>query len=333
MPNFILELLPQDGGTIIKDDEQCKSILRMARNLIAHAYTAVEDFYINGNYTAIDPHVGEAACQIRAYYNYLLKRDNQIDVNEFFETCVSYTTILNNLLNSNTGLAQYYKHHRTISDFVISILEETQQIPIDIIEYLTKSYLLTKFKYNDQNNTSYIDVNLLSANLEISRKATKKLIHSYQKDVAAISCQFVVKIFGQTMPSQYIAELVNSFRQVDDDDRYVLPCYWSMKAMLDHMLLNNCPILLVIQRSKEQIIDTVPILFMPDQQSNKYILCETLFDVENINAVVITAEVQYASNIYESKEVYINRIKAIGIVDIILSYMARHTQYPGSRSN
>src|ERR1700722_12470103 len=68
----LLDLIPQSSETILPNLDSSIKIIELMNYSIREAKNALKIFFFDKMFNLFDPHVGEASCQIRAYYFILL---------------------------------------------------------------------------------------------------------------------------------------------------------------------------------------------------------------------------------------------------------------------
>lgn len=70
----IVDLLPQNNLALVRNSKLAFEILKMVYNITSLLVDCLSKFYIRKQYQYFDPHVGDTACQIRAYAFVLLSK-------------------------------------------------------------------------------------------------------------------------------------------------------------------------------------------------------------------------------------------------------------------
>lgn len=341
-----LALLYQEQNSLLTTAELKVKVLKNLCFFLQELVNALKSFYLKKEIDKFDPHVGETSCQIRAYINFLLfNKTNQPDflsklkkeiqgLEALYKLATKELKKLNLMENSKKKLSstEELKNFLNRRNLVFLLSEETL--------FLMQSYFLTRFKEQTINGDSYINHDKISLEMAESRKFSKKIVHYYQSKVAKFSTNFIFGLLKAIPEYTGFEIILKSLNYNDDDGRSVLPCFITMKIMLKHMLVNNCPVLIKIKRlCQKEEYDDVHLLFEPDNTKQDYKLMHDLSNTLKIQAklfdkpcVIIEGIVEYVhKNFVERKEFFVDRFKTVGIIKIILSNMANHPQFSGTR--
>ena len=205
------------------------------------------------------------------------------------------------------------------------------------ILFIIQCYILTKYAVRDENEIPVaINYSKIRDEYKISNTQTKLLIHKYQKQIADQSCFLVLSLAKQILNKESaLLKVVPFFQQIAEEQRNVVPCYYSTKIIFLHALEVQKPILLTSKRyNQEGYLDTIHLLFVPSS-SKQFVYDEKfLASYKGVSCVVIRGEVRYNdTDGVESKEEYKNRLLELGLLKIVLYNMAKHPQYTGTRLN
>lgn len=345
-------LLHQAPTTLLTTTEMKLKVLVNLSYCVRETVIALKKFQ-ERNFTQFDPHVGETSCQIRAYMMFLLqlRLNDKNYVNTLqkeikklevlhriaIQQIADFQLALNQKNNrNNTQLFNHEKLHAFLQDknLVFTLSSEAK--------FLMQAYFLTKFKGKTLYGDSYIDHEKICQDMQIARKLSKKLVHHYQSQVAESSIQFIFDLLRDLPECYELNFILKQLNYRDDDDRSVLPCYPVIKAMLQHMLKNQCSVLIVAKRQfQETEYDHVCLLFEPSQLGNDYQLVLTIKEeltlqgyLLNKACIVIEGLVTYKPHhIIENKKQFVNRFLTVGLIKVILANMANHPQFSGHKLN
>ena len=186
-----LELLIQSKDSMVRNNEMRREIISFLSFVVKKMSDALKLFYIEKKYASFDPHVGDTACQIRASYLTLLattSKEKQTILLRIKELhCISEQLILSEV-TTNPGKNNEYTIHELIEKlklhFYISVEEKI----------LFQSYFLTLFKKETPSNI-YIDFDVISTTLNVSRKFSKKLARHYRNGAYGRSSFSHIAIF------------------------------------------------------------------------------------------------------------------------------------------
>lgn len=74
----IVDLLPQNNFSLVRNSKLAFEILKMVYNITSLLANCLSKFYLRKQYQYFDPHVGDTACQVRAYAFVLLSKKKLI---------------------------------------------------------------------------------------------------------------------------------------------------------------------------------------------------------------------------------------------------------------
>lgn len=344
MNSTSLCLLHQDPTTLLTTAEMKKKILHNLSFIINEIISALQAFSTN-QLSKFDPHVGETACQIRAYMVFLFR----LKLNDPYFSCKLRYEItkmqaldklvineINNfhfLLNKNICSKDEGLHsHIKICDF---LTDRNLVFPLSFeIKFLLLCYFLTRFKDYTDGGDHITCYERICHEMQISRKLSKKIVRHYQIQLANISTQFILDLSQNNINQTTFTLALKHLTLKDDDERSVLPCYLVMKVLLQSMLTNKCPILIEVQRQHElSKIDHIHLIFFPNSSSSDYSFHpDSPGNLNHLPCVVIQGLTIYESACkQETKEQFISRFTNIGLIKIVLANMANHPQFSGNR--
>lgn len=332
-----IALLPQSPDSIIKDTIARKNILELMGVLILETIETLKDFYLKNKLSSFDPHVGDTACQLRAYkfFNLSIKKKQIFSERDIFNKLVE--------LNANYGLikktileqAQGVKIKNNSQSILTLFLENNLLIFLGKeIFFLVYSRILTIFKEDDGFGGTRINFEKLSRKFNISRKLAKKFVHYYQGCVAELSCHFVFSLVDEMATVDGVGIILKKLQKMDGDDRPVLPCFASMEVLLAHMRTQETGLLLKITNS-----------VCPKQKTSIYIYCVmsakscTYYPVSKLSirqlkqpVFVVNGSTNYPFYLDEQhKRSYLRLIKQIGVETVLRANMASHPQFSGEK--
>jgi hypothetical protein len=289
MKTTSLCLLHQEPTALLTTTEMKLKVLVNLSYFIKEAVIALKTFQ-ERKFEKFDPHVGETSCQIRAYMMFLLQsklRDkNYVSILKkelkklealhrlAMQQIVDFQLVLNQKNNRHTS--NVFNHEELRAFLQAKHLVFTLS---DDAKFLMQSYFLTKFKGKTLAGDSYIDHEKICQEMNISKKLSRKIVHYYQTQLAGNSTDFIFKLLTD-LPEYYnLSFTLKKLNFKDDDERSVLPCYLVIKILLQHMIKQECPILIVAKRQyHENEHDTVCLLFEPQQASSDYYLALNIDD-------------------------------------------------------
>lgn len=349
MKSNSLCLLHQEPNALLTTIEVKLKVLLNLNFFIRETIIALKAF-LERDFTQFDPHVGETSCQIRAYMVFLLQaklseRSYLSNLkNEIKKLEVVHRVAIQQIVDFQLALNS--KNNRTLfnQEELQNFLQDRSLIfsLSDEAVFLMRSYFLTRFKSKTICGDSYINYEKICQDMQITRKLSKKLVRYYQLQLAKNSTQFIFNLLHDLPEFYDLSSILSYLNYADDNNRLVLPCYPVVKIILQHMLKNQCPVLILVERQlSESECDHVCLLFEPNQACNDYQLVLTIKDrmilqsyLLNKACIIIEGLTIYkAKSLKESKSQFINRLLTVGLINIILANMANHPQFPGNKLN
>lgn len=328
----IQELLSQSPGTQLPNHCKFQKILQLIAFTIQHIIEGLELFYIKQDLGCFDPHVGETACQIRAYKNLLLA--NQIkSKTPFVIANINELTHLYEKISHSISFYTKIENTPAARNLPETTLDKFMQnlncnvlLDEDVI-YLTLSRILTKYKYLDEKGNSYIDTNALQNALSLSREGAKQLSIFYQRKLAKLSCDFITAI-SQQLPSPLSISMIHTLTLDDDNMRKTLPCYLTTKIILAHMQSIGLGFTLAIQYKRED--NTIDIFYLNFCVNHNNIFkysetCEKPFHL--ILHIITNGDVLQPQN----KKTLAQQFSKFNTAEMILLNQAIHPQYTGTK--
>lgn len=319
----LYELLPQSETTILTDSTQSASIIKLFIKICKDVIESLKLFYIEKKFDNFDPHVGEAACQIRAllmYYIYFDTKDIYF-YSEIIKNMGEKIYFLESILRE-PNIFQTYSADKSITKF-IEFFELNDKVPTYVI-ILYLCYVLTKFKQNF-NGETFINVEHFMIDYEVSKKKTKKFIHYLQNKIAFYSCEFIFHLSNHYQSCVDLKTLLKYFLKQDDDGRDVLPCYFSMKSIIDCIKKKKIEIFVKINLHGKNFISSINLNV---NENGQPVLLNQSSCEEDLPCLFI--EVDAITGFY-SEEQYLHRLFQYNIHELILNYMAAHPQYSGKK--
>ncbi len=316
----ILSFLPQSPNAIIRDTNMCCGILKFTYHSVNFLIEALDNFYIKHNYNFFDPHVGENACQIRAYIFLILSKKKNI--HKITER-INFLKKKNNQIIDAINLGINHKIKGKKSSIYNIYIKYDLYFDISISEeFLYKSYFLTIFK-KIINIDFYIDKEYISKYFNISKYITKKITHEYQITLSEYSYNFIKKasnfygINNTTYPNLFKNLLYN-------EGKPVFPCYFYSKIIFNNLLKNKDNLIIKI----EDMNNKKSILFTNSNESNQLItLTNDTFLIDKVRMIVICDS---ESLLMKSPLAIQESLNRLGIYHILLMCMAAHPQYSGT---
>lgn len=322
-----IDLLPQASTAIVRDSHMREQTLKLMHSLTKFTIHALEKFHLHKQYEDFDPHVGETACQIRAYILLLTSKTTDLDL--FHKKRQLISTINKNLEHALTNLKNTHLPNNQLTIETFLKQNEFYYELNDEEILITTSYFLTEFKEKEPDGSTYINHDKIADHINSPRKLAKKLTRQFQLILAQLSCQ---KIFQWGQEITYPNEQLNILKKLqlfDDDARSVLPCYYFTKILFHHLLKKALPIIVIITHKNNVSSNQICLLSYPNLLKSIVPLKNVYKYFYNESSFIIEGETLY--NIHEKEKEYLAKINQIGIETILLANMAIHPQYSGNK--
>jgi hypothetical protein len=334
-----LDLLPQKQDSILTDRKNKIQLLLLAKKITALSIEALE-LFIKKKLSSFDAQVGENLCQIRAYKILLLGKkflSNQVPhiENDLENLKVLYEKInpliykMENFNNRETCYNEFLDRKELVNLFFksndIYLFLSTDTM------FLIFSYFLSISCIRKDRTPLAIDYSKISIDLEISKYLSRKITHHYQKKLSQLSSNFLLDISNE-MPCIYDLPLIMPLMlKTTDENRSILPCYGATLTILNHMIYQELPLLVITERKIKKTIktDKIAFLFLGNKKLKKFLLTD--YD-KNINSpcMIIRGEA-IDENIKnpENLSAYAEKFLNTGINNILLGNTSMHPQYSG----
>jgi hypothetical protein len=319
----IVDLLPQNNSALVRDSKMASEIFKLIYHIINLLADCLHQFYIRRNYQYFDPHVGENACQIRAYaFVILAEKKYEKDV------IINRIHFLNAILDKLKKILVTPINYKKSSCTIIELFKKHEcYFSVEWQEcFLCKSYTLTLFRKSN-HQTTYTCSYTLAHFFKISKKSSEKIIRQYQLHLAIMSCQFVQTIaFDLNLNEKNNPSIVSSILY-DDDGRMVYPCFFSSRIFLMHMKKTRCAVLIILETLNGNKRKDF-ILFDKDNNQGRLLTRDKSHIKEDLCIVVIGARL--ATTPLSSSEL-LKKLNYFGLYSILLMNMAAHPQLSGSK--
>ncbi len=336
MKTSILDFFPKDPNSLLKNLQMKEETLSFLIRLLKIGVDALKNFD-QKNFYLFDPHVGDTACQIRALkilfvVNKLKSMEIHEEIKILKECQLKVESILKDFYHlkesKNINICKNLASTETISQFLreknllINISRETH--------FLIISYFLTYYKEDRFDTSNTIQFNKISSELNVTRKYSKKLIHAYQVRLSNESISFIIDLLKKTPTYQAWNPVICSLQHKDDDGRSVIPCFLTIKVLLESIIKEKICVLVIteVEDTQKNPVDIFSMVFLPE--NGKFVFQETANFDFFMPCIVVQGLLQENEH-RKSKTQYIQAFLKLGLENIILANMASHPQLSGKR--
>ncbi|MFT3742274.1 MAG: hypothetical protein QM752_06370 [Gammaproteobacteria bacterium] len=325
--NNCLKIFPWKDNYLLKDRTSKINVIGLLSFFLMTIADSCYEFYNRKNLYKFDPHIGDTLCQIRAYQIFLISRNqnnyfksyNTFMYQELNKKCLNKLENLRNLAKDFFG--SYNKEldkPETLKDFLTK-QDMIFEVPSNIL-FLLQSYILTNFSIIDNTGISRgIDYEKFCNTAKSSRTFAKNTMHYFQKNISKLSCQFIYDISSEIPQYTNRKEILFNLQIVDQDKRYILPCFEVTKIILEHCLKNNIFLVLSVEGIGN-------FLYHPNKSLTDFDLCKNS-DIDDFKRSSIVIKGISKINNYKFSSFFLEKLNQIGLKNVILLNMAKHRQY------
>ncbi len=235
----LLDLLPKGGNSLVDSLQNEEKYLRRLLFLIQEAEEGIQHF-LKGNLSHFDPHVGDTACQIRAYYFALLWQEREVhtpplekDRSQLRQYAEKIMIVLE---RSQQGI---YRDKRPVR---LDTFLEDLGVSLKLSELgliLTISHVLSKYRWMDEEGISQrLDYLRMQRDLRESNLFVKNFLRHFQQRLSLISVQFILKLAEALSDLEDFTakpEVLNYLLCQGDENRSLLPSFATLEVILKHM--------------------------------------------------------------------------------------------------
>lgn len=222
-----VDLLPQNNAALVHDSKMAFEILKTLHNIIHLLAESLTKFYINKQYQCFDPHVGESACQIRAYAFVMLSKKKP--GNELMERICFLNLTLRKLKTVLGTTINLKKNSQTIIE-----LAQNHECYFSVGWsecLLYGSYFLTIFKKVSAKG-AYICKEKIAHFFTSSKRLSERMVDEYQSRLARMSCDFIKSISIQVGINEKNSPSIGVSILYDDAGRSAYPLFFFQRFFL-----------------------------------------------------------------------------------------------------
>ncbi len=325
----LLDLLPKGGSSIVDSLANETRFFRRILFLIQEAEEGLKHF-LDGHLSHFDPHVGDTACQIRAYYFALLwtKREEIFPLLE--HDLVQLKTYAEKIM---VAIDQGSRNlHRSLRPCILSEFLEKLSIDLSISEMgitLTIAHLLSEYRWVDEEGISQrIDEQKLQRAVFEEKRFPLESGRHWQQKFAKDSVKFILDLIENQQAEMHShSALALSLLRADSYGRVQLPCLMSFEVIIRALELNKKIAMAWVIDWPETLIPKIHLIFQVNSQGdwrlealNKLDSETPLFILRNLTQLMLLEE-------------FLPTIEKLGIENLVHYMAATHIQYSGLRED
>jgi len=248
----LLELLPKLGTAIVDSLKNETKYFRRLLFLIQETEETIHHF-LSGNLSHFDPHVGDTACQIRAYY-FALMYQKKTEITPELERAKNllqkYAEQL--MIAMDQGARNLHRPLRPkpLAQF-LNELDLSFTLPENAL-VLSIAHILSKYRWVDEEGISNrIDTLYLQRSLMESRSFIEEFLENLQQRFAQISVDFLLNLSSLLqqfrIPLCSTPEFLMHSSTKDFLKRVQVPCLSTFEILIKSLeLQRTIPIALVV---------------------------------------------------------------------------------------
>ena len=210
------DLIPHNPMSLMHEPRLKYMHLRLFEFMIEHASSALETLYLDQDYHEFDPHVGDTLCQIRASQLLYFAKNPSVKVKTYIsylqghlEKARIHASKIQEIIKiRRPKKIMSEENHQTLEEFLKGAelhLSLTKQI-----DYLTKAFLLTKYKIHALGSTPRINYAKLQRDAGISKDLSDRLIRHWQRGIAYYSTTHMGQIANEEDQPYFIVQGIST---------------------------------------------------------------------------------------------------------------------------
>jgi hypothetical protein len=331
----LLDLLPKGGNSLVDTLDNELKFFRRFLFLIQEAEEGIQHF-LQGNLSHFDPHVGETACQIRAYYFALLWTEREQFLPNLERDLVQLKTYAERIfILINQGSLNGHRYLRPCS---LSFFLEELGLDLKISETgwaLIMSHILSKYRWVDAEAISQkMDEEKLSRGMSDTRRFSKELGRHLQKELSKVSTNFIFSLVNK-LPQEKSGfvlspELMGSLLIHDSFGREQLPCLIVFELIVRSLEVNPAiPVMLVMNFLH---IPNQKFYFFFERDAHRQWILSNFEDCPADKSMFLLRGVSFCPEIVPSliKKNFLEKMNEHGLSSLLRWFGAEHPQYSGS---
>lgn len=324
--------MPQTHRSFFPQDFQHK-LINFSRETLANLFKLAQEavqLFAQKEFSALDPLVCENACHIRAFA--LRNMVHQYQKKGAWSVWQEVSNALEKIIQRIQALSPINeRNQQTIAAYLLEhqlFIEADEDLLLDI-KFIFLSRLLTLTKKQCPSSTFMLhEKTCLTAlqGLGLVHNKIKGLVSSAQKELSAMSCQFI-QIQSCLTDDTVLNQLLMT--RYDDHHRSYLPQYSSAKVILIRALQTNTPLIIKLSRFVQgHYHDEIRLGFKPSTTKKDYSY-SPLLNEGSQTAIICEGVIDYAE-IPEHPRAYLNRLNSHSLFHVLLANFAAHPQFSGN---
>lgn len=311
----LLNLLPISPNAQLKTTKDKIIFLETYRDFIRLSVEALRAFSTK-DLKKFDAHVGDTACQIRAYkfLRLTLLPAFQKIVSAYIKDYMKALNLIELVIKELKKLRQNEKKRMTVADL---LAQNDLHLPLELnCGALICAFFLSKYTvFEDEKKlNSRIDIKKMQSDLPLSRQFVEKFVKLHQRILTKDSYVFLKKLSSS---NSELIDIISDYQKYDSIHRTVLPTFLSGFIILQHILQKRGQLILISKNNKSKFI----LLYKTNRSKTDFEICKNL---EQKPYFIIEGEV--ADNITTKKELE-TYLQVTGVLNVLLINFAAHPQY------
>jgi hypothetical protein len=316
--------IPHD--TRLKTRKRIAGFLKTYLCFVHFSIAAVEAF-LRGDLEQFDAHVGETACQIRAYRVFLLFHLHDGRSRPGLRHALSALKKIQEIVVSHIELGLPMKNAGVSACGLLKDMDVDLVCDQDLL-FLIMTYFLKQFSVIDDEDEigSYIR-NMRQEDLPegLSRNLFEQAIKRCQRKVSEDSCRFILQLLQELDGLSPLKEVSPHFIKRDELGREVLPAFLSGHVIFRHLLTqSHLPAALIVVVRQEGVVDQKFHLSLTANKKGDE------FDVGlspslETPCLIMKGELRAQTD----KQGAARSVASYGALRILDAFMAAHRQYSG----
>jgi hypothetical protein len=320
-----LTAIPRDSS--LRTPSCISSFLRTYLCFVNYAADALEAF-LRGDLQQFDAHVGDTACQIRAYRVFLLYHENGRRSLPGMQSSLEALRRIQKLALAHLELGRPLRSEGVLVHGLLRDMGIDFHCGPDLA-FLLGTHFLTRFSFvDDEDAVSSRTRGASEAGLPegMSRNLFEKSVKRFKRAVSTDSCRFVLRLAGELDGLSGLAAAAPDFLRRDELDREVLPAFLSGFVVFRHLLASGLPAaMLVFLREGDAAVRRFHLSLRRGPEGDDF---EPGLEPDmDAPCMVMKGEMSGAAD----KVSLARAVASRGVLRALDAFMAAHRQYSGNK--